>query len=259
MFQAKIVAVLLLLLIGFSKASDGVVDIPFFRPDESTSCTAHPYNAYIISREPLVTYISSFVSNEEIDHLLKASEDNYAPAGVYGGGGPGVNVQERLSEVAYPEGVSAVECIGRRALAFQGWSPYISIETLQVQRYKTNGFFKYHYDSFGEGLNGDRVSTFNIFLHSNCTGGGTHFPNLRMPEDPRWCEFIECGPDESGEARTGITFKPISGNAVFWENIRPNGERYQETLHAGLQIESGTKIGLNIWSWHGIGLSEARS
>lgn len=55
-----------------TRCEDGVVDIPFFRPDESTSCTAHPYNAYIISREPLVTYISSFVSNEEIDHLLKA-------------------------------------------------------------------------------------------------------------------------------------------------------------------------------------------
>ncbi|OAL73643.1 hypothetical protein A7D00_1671 [Trichophyton violaceum] len=254
MFQAKILLVPLLLLIGVSKASD----IPFFRLDESTSCPAHVFNAYIISREPLVTYISSFVSNE-IDHLLKASEDNYAPSGVYNGVDTGINVQERLSEVAYPEGVSAVECVGRRALAFQGWSPYISIEKLQVQRYKTDGISKYHYDSFGKGSNGDRVSTFNIFLHSNCTGGGTHFPNLRMPEeDPGWCEFIECDLDESGEARTGITFKPISGNAVFWENIWPKGERYQETLHAGLQIESGTKIGLNIWSWHGIGLSEAR-
>lgn len=55
-----------------TRREDGVVDIPFFRPDESTSCPAHPYNAYIISREPLVTYISSFVSKAEIDHLLKA-------------------------------------------------------------------------------------------------------------------------------------------------------------------------------------------
>ncbi|EFR00919.1 oxidoreductase [Nannizzia gypsea CBS 118893] len=232
MFWTKILAGPLLLLIGFSQASG--------------------------NREPFVAYISSFVSKEETDALLKASEHNYEPSGVYNAGGSGVNEKERLSEVAYPGDVSAVQCIGRRALAFQGWSPYINIERLQVQRYKTNGFFKYHYDSFGEGMSGDRVSTFNIFLHANCTGGGTHFPNLRMPDDPRWCEFIECGLDGSRAGRTGITFKPISGNAVFWENIRPNGERYLETLHAGLEIESGTKIGLNIWSWYGIGLSEAR-
>lgn len=66
-----------------------------------------------------------------------------------------------------------------------------------------------------------------------------------------WCKFIEC-PDLSSSSSSpqgGITFKPIPGNAVYWENLREDGTGYPETYHAGLPVESGTKVGLNIWSW----------
>lgn len=44
-------------------------------------------------------------------------------------------------------------------------------------------------------------------------------------------------------------FKPIKGNAVYWENMRSDGTGYEESWHAGLPVESGEKIGLNIWNW----------
>jgi prolyl 4-hydroxylase len=83
---------------------------------------------------------------------------------------------------------------------------------------------------------------------------GTEFPRIRMPnvERGRWCEFIGCGkssPDGEYSEETGVTFKPIKGNAVFWENLGPDGRGYEQTFHAGLPVTSGTKIGLNIWSW----------
>lgn len=52
----------------------------------------------------------------------------------------------------------------------------------------------------------------------------------------------------------GIIFKPIAGNAIFWENMRRDGSGYWESWHAGLPVESGVKIGLNIWSWFQEGL-----
>jgi prolyl 4-hydroxylase len=103
----------------------------------------------------------------------------------------------------------------------------------------------------------NRVSTFNVYVEGGCEGGGTEFPRVRMPDTKkgRWCEFLVCGEDgniEEGvetERRMGLTFKPISGNAVFWVNMGSDGRGYEETWHAGLPVVKGTKVGLNIWSW----------
>lgn len=88
-----------------------------------------------------------------------------------------------------------------------------------------------------------------VYVDAQCEGGGTEFPRLKMPDltTGRWCEFLECGEDD--KSKLGITFKPIKGNAVFWENLRADGRGYEETYHAGLPVKSGTKVGLNIWSW----------
>lgn len=116
-------------------------------------------------------------------------------------------------------------------------------------------------------------------------GGGTEFPLLkRMSLDRRWCRFIECDDakstekdnlrdDDKGTAEhaaaaaaqrvqngedvsdsnfgTGVIFKPLAGNAVYWENFRPDGtgRGWDETWHAGLPVKQGTKVGLNIWTW----------
>ena len=96
-----------------------------------------------------------------------------------------------------------------------------------------------------------------VWLGDECEGGGTSFPRLEKPVDKGWCRFIECGSDEEQkegeeideEMEMGVTFKPIRGNAVYWENIKPDGTGYEESWHAGLPVKSGTKIGLNIWSW----------
>lgn len=97
-----------------------------------------------------------------------------------------------------------------------------------------------------------------VYVDAECEGGGTEFPRLPMPDIQRgrWCEFLECEEPEVEDqtrdpkrTKMGITFKPISRNAVFWENLGSNGRGYEETWHAGLPVKSGSKIGLNIWSW----------
>ncbi len=100
-------------------------------------------------------------------------------------------------------------------------------------------------------------------------GGGTEFPLLRWKADrARWCrQWLECAPDPRGkdgvgggndnddglglEDYVGATFRPVPGNAVFWENFRPDGTGtgWEESWHAGLPVTKGVKVGLNIWSW----------
>jgi len=50
------------------------------------------------------------------------------------------------------------------------------------------------------------------------------------------------------EGAAGLLVKPRRGNAIFWNNLLANGSGDTRVAHAGLQVESGTKIGLNIWS-----------
>ena len=91
-----------------------------------------------------------------------------------------------------------------------------------------------------------------VYLAADCEGGGTHFPKIPRPKDTRWCEFVDCN---SGAEEEGVTFRPRKGTAVFWSNFDAAGRGYKETIHAGLPVTSGTKIGLNIWSWYQAGHS----
>lgn len=102
----------------------------------------------------------------------------------------------------------------------------------------------------------DRISTFMVYVDvsSDIKGGGTEFPRIVGPKGGRWEEFLdttEALDPRSGKNVTveGVTFKPIKGNAVFWENTDRDGRGYEETWHAGLPVEKGSKVGLNIWSY----------
>lgn len=82
-------------------------------------------------------------------------------------------------------------------------------------------------------------------------GGGTEFPLVKRPSlHKSWCRFIECDANKGG-AGSGVVFKPLAGNAVYWENFRPDGtgRGWDETWHAGLPVIEGIKVGLNIWTW----------
>ncbi|KAF8849363.1 hypothetical protein BDZ45DRAFT_237363 [Acephala macrosclerotiorum] len=223
--------------------------------DLPLSCPQHSYNTHILSQEPLIVYIESFLSSDESKHLIEISEDKFAPSTVSTGAETSIQKDIRHSEVALIDRDDVVRCIEHRARDFQGWRPDIHIERLRTQRYGEGGHYVHHYDWSGASREADRVSTFMVYVDAQCEGGGTEFPRLPMPDarKGRWCEFLECEEknDEREEEKTkmGITFKPIKGNAVYWENMRPDGRGYEETWHAGLPVKSGSKIGLNIWSW----------
>ncbi|EAL92385.2 hypothetical protein KXW29_000326 [Aspergillus fumigatus] len=251
-----------------------LVDDTFISIDDGITpeCPLDPtYRIHFLSRTPLVIYIEGFLTTPEADHLVDISVGKYTPSIIYNGITERVDPSTRLSERALLDRDHTVRCIEDRARAFQGWRPHLYIERMWAQRYNASGHYRHHYDWAGSvARGGDRASTFMVYLDDNCTGGGTNFPRLRMPVDRRWCRFLECHGDEetlevgdgakdtaprkeTARARgtgEGITFKPIKGNAIFWENLRPDGTGYPETWHAALPVTSGTKVGLNIWSWY---------
>ncbi|KAK8198108.1 hypothetical protein HDK77DRAFT_37169 [Phyllosticta capitalensis] len=215
-------------------------------PDESLVCPDYGYNVHILNRDPLVIYMPSFVSRQEAQHLVDISEDKFKPSTVWSGSEERLDPSVRVSEKAELERDDIVRCIEERARQFQGWRPYTFIEKLWSQRYRTGGHYVHHFDGPASIVKGGRISSFMVYLEANCTGGGTNFPRMTMPADQKWCEFLDCEDKEN----EGITFKPIAGNAVYWENFRHDGSPYDEVWHAGLPVLSGTKIGLNIWSWY---------
>ncbi|KAH8731387.1 hypothetical protein GQ44DRAFT_671203 [Phaeosphaeriaceae sp. PMI808] len=229
-------------------------------PDTDLQCEQHTYKGvHILNREPLVVYIEGFLGDEEARHVVGASSPHFTPATIWNAGQEKLDTTIRHSEKAPLPRDQTVKCIEDRARRFQGWRPNVFIEKLWAQRYGTGGHYTYHYDWSVATKSSGRVSSFMVYLESNCTGGGTHFPRLRHPAststDHEWCRFMECSPISTNSSLgEGIVFKPIAGNAVYWENMRLDGSGYAESWHAGLPVETGSKIGLNIWSWLQVGL-----
>lgn len=166
----------------------------------------------------------------------------------------------RDSEVALVPRTDTVRCIEKRAQALQGWRRDLYIERLRTQRYRAGGHYAHHFDWGASVAGWARISSIMAWVDARdgLEGGGTEFPLL----DPRgaagrqWCRFIDCPDDDAaqesdfGPGRSnGTVFKPVPGNALYWENFAPDGSGYELTWHAGLPVIQGVKVGLNIWSY----------
>jgi len=159
-----------------------------------------------------------------------------------------------------------VKCIEERASLFQGHIPIENLEPLQVVKYITrpneifnpvtryldSQHFREHFDWFEPEnveveLHGNRASSFFVYLVANCTEGTTAFPEVPRPKQPEWCDILKCE-DENGYEVDRLEVKPKVGTAIFWYNLHPSGEGDHRTLHAGLPVKEGKKVGLNIWT-----------
>ncbi|KAL8856237.1 MAG: hypothetical protein Q9178_007154 [Gyalolechia marmorata] len=219
-------------------------------------CPYQPYRAHVFSEEPLMIYIEDFVSLHEAEHLIELATPGYSASQVslsddiegHGRDGEAVNEEARSSQSAFVTDDAIVACIEARATDFQGVSTS-RLERFQVVRYGVSDFFGPHYDWYGVGYHEygkDRETTFFVYLAANCTGGATQFPEWPLPEhlDDWWCGIINC----ERSRREGLTYNVRPGDALFWRNLDDDGHGIHQTLHAGLPLASGYKIGLNIWT-----------
>jgi len=146
-----------------------------------------------------------------------------------------------------------LSCIEQRAARFQSHVPRENMENLQVVRYVNRQEFRPHFDwlepQYVEDIGGagNRLTSFFVYLLANCTGGSTVFPELARPESPEWCGTVKCHDDEGQEIQW-LEVPPKVGTAIFWYNLDLTGQGNRKTLHAGMPVVEGTKVGLNIWT-----------
>ncbi|KAI2777214.1 hypothetical protein F4815DRAFT_482314 [Daldinia loculata] len=225
----------------------------------SFSCLPHHYTTEIISLDPLIIYIDSFLAPTEIKALLEAGHSAFAPSRVYKTG-HNQGTQDRTSSSAgLPRDNLAVQCVLARAESFLGAMLEPSRDDIgppQLVRYTAGQRFNRHHDWYdrpqptrrgmlGRGKSWNRIASFFAILEDQCTGGETWFPFVNTTALSK--------ADENGQRLWrnhedgGLAFKPVAGNALFWVNLFQNGTGDERTVHAGLPVVEGLKTAMNIW------------
>lgn len=195
---------------------------------------------YSVSSDPRISFVESFLNDDEIKHLLLLARDRFNRSqGVSAGAKSSVR-PERTSYSAYLNRgeTDIVSTIEKRAADLAG-VPVENVENLQIVRYTKGQFFKPHYDyfdkkagvSFDENLarGGQRTHTVLVYLNTlpqGC-GGATIFPKLKLK------------------------FLPLkAGDALFWDNVNPKTNQEDDmTFHGGqiLKEKNVVKYAVNIW------------
>ena len=105
-------------------------------------------------------------------------------------------------------------------------------EEIQGQRYAVGQEFKPHTDTFNPGTadyyrhtadKGQRTYTAMLFLNEPEAGGATRFKTLNK------------------------TIQPETGKLLIWNNLRPDGQPNDFTLHQGMKVRKGTKYIITKW------------
>ncbi|KAF4458792.1 2og-fe oxygenase family [Fusarium albosuccineum] len=225
---------------------------------DNYACT-HEYSIELLSVDPLVIYVNGFIKDHEINHLLHKTKDDFSPSYVYDYNtkenkiSSQVNSTWRSSQSAMVSQKDPVSrCLASRLKSLLGNLQHPDTERLQIVKYSGGERFRMHNDYLPVHLEAKRpdgtvrqfnrlVSTF-IYIGDDCTGGETYFPDIKG-----------VGPNADGdkfsrtESGMGLLVKPRKGNAVLWHNVHQNGTGDDRMAHAGLPVQNGTKIGMNLF------------
>lgn len=184
--------------------------------------------------------------------MLKSfSEPDLQPSKILLDNGTEAFDEVRTSRSAFlPRTDHVSMCIMQRAAEIQGYIDTKNIEELQVTAYAQGQRYYPHFDWFEPGTlvpptRPNRASTFFATLEADCENCGTRFPRLEAHlsgRDEKLCRIIDC------EGTEGLTVHATPGAAVFWRNLNSSGVGNERTLHEGLPLTEGSKIGLNIWT-----------
>ncbi|XXG97891.1 hypothetical protein Hte_004206 [Hypoxylon texense] len=241
----------------------------------SFTCLPHTYTTEIVSLDPLLIYIDSFLSPAEIAALLAAGEPAFAPSRVFKAGRRQGTADRTSASAALPRDDPAVACVLARAEAFLGGlldaARGDDVGPPQLVRYTAGQRFNRHRDWYerpqparggmrGRGRTWNRVASFFAVLQDGCTGGETWFPLVNATTTTTTTTTTMASGTDGGDGAEGagrrfwrahedggLAFRPVAGNALFWVNLFANGTGDERTVHAGLPLEDGLKTAMNIW------------
>ncbi|KAH7405831.1 hypothetical protein DE146DRAFT_649807 [Phaeosphaeria sp. MPI-PUGE-AT-0046c] len=200
----------------------------------------------ILSADPMMLYLHEFVSPSEIQHLLELGAPLFQRSLIK----DGTVSPARTSESCFlPGNDSTVSLIKVRAQHFLGGLASDGLEAIQLVRYYPGQKVNLHYDWAKmpkldrQGRKYNRLASFFVYLQDECTGGETWFPNVTVPEAAR----LGHKKVKLGSEGSGISVVANKGSGLFWVNLAEDGRGDRRTLHAGLPVVEGVKIGMNIW------------
>ncbi|KAM8853168.1 prolyl 4-hydroxylase subunit alpha-3 isoform 2-T2 [Synchiropus picturatus] len=191
-----------------------------------------PAKREVLSLQPYVVLYHDFITDSESDDIKRLAQHGLRRS-VVAAGEKQATADYRISKSAWLKGSagSIVEKLDHRISSLTGLNvnhPYG--EYLQVVNYGIGGHYEPHFDHATSPTSpvfklktGNRVATFMIYLSSVQAGGSTAFiyANFSVPV--------------------------VENSAIFWWNLRRNGEGDDDTLHAGCPVLLGDKWVANKW------------
>jgi prolyl 4-hydroxylase len=173
----------------------------------------------------IIKTIDNFLTHEDCRELILLIDSNNKRSSVAG--------EEKNTRIIYKYRTSNTSFLPNNNSLVKNIKQKISqelkinienIETLQGVKYEIGQYFNAHHDAY-EGIrkenltkeSGNRYWSFLIYLNDDFEGGSTNFPKLQYEITPK------------------------KGMALFWQNIRPNGDMIDESLHEGKLVLTGKK------------------
>jgi prolyl 4-hydroxylase len=164
------------------------------------------------------------------------------------------DVETTAVAATVPRDDEVSKCLSKRMKSFLGNVQHIDTEPIRIVKYGGGDDLHIHTDwspfprnrtwnpDAPNRLN-NRLGSLFAYLEDDCVGGETYFPKVKG---------VSAAGDGRKFSRTengmGLLVKPRRRNAIFWNNLYPNGTGDSRTAHAGLPVSSGEKIEMNLWS-----------
>ena len=178
-----------------------------------------------LSDSPMIVALPGLLTAPECDLLATLSDRRLRPALIFHEGQKRfVADPVRDSDAAGFPIVSewpAIHAINRRLAAASGTAVEQG-ETLQVLRYRPGQQYRPHLDAV-PGLTNQRSLTLLVYLNDDYSGGETHF--TRLP----------------------LTHRGRKGDGLLFANTLPDDRPDPMSEHAGLPVQSGTKLIASRW------------
>lgn len=163
--------------------------------------------------------LTNLLTEYEVEYIKKSCLNNFHRSRTSGG-----KIDEiRMSESATLKKEDPIlKNVIKRCLSFTD-KPFENVESPDVVRYKTGGFYKPHQDAVPEHFKNHRQYTFVMCLNDDYEGGETSFPNL------------------------DLKYKMTKGDVLLFHTLDNLGAFSSLALHGGDIVKSGEKWICNLW------------
>lgn len=220
------------------------------RPDSGAmrleSCVPGDAEVLDFERAPLwrdgatVDALTSVLTRAEAQYLISAADrvGSCQRSKVSAKGGSAVSETRTSTTCFLPKGADPVISCIERKLARVAGRPQTHLEPLQLTKYTRGQQYRPHFDWFAdpdkEPGKSQRTTTLFAYLQGcdpRC-GGATVFSELKPNGGPE-----------------PLRVRPVTGNAVLFENLHADGRGNEKTRHGGEPVlcADAEKVGLNAW------------